>query len=96
MFHSASGLKVSSRRLKQLVSLKTLTVANAEADAEMEDEENDEKLGIFPDYSPILTEFEDMIVWKQHNGKKIPEPKRGVDKEFDNINETVADIKRQM
>ena len=33
----------------------------------------------FPDYDPILQDFEEMIVWKSTSGKKIPEPKPGVD-----------------
>ena len=51
--------------------------------------------GIFPDYMPILEEFEEMIVWKQcgAKGKKIPEPKKGVDEEFDAKNEKVESIK---
>ena len=97
VFHDKSSIKVSTRRLKQLVSLKTLK--KADEDEEMKEGSDDDDVGpagIFPDYSPILAEFEDMIVWKQYRGKKVPEPKRGVDDEFDKINVTVEEIKRRM
>lgn len=38
---------------------------------------------LFPDYSDILQEFEDMISWKSVGKKKVPEPKEGLDEEFD-------------
>ena len=34
-----------------------------------------------------------MIVWKQSNGSKIPEPKSGLDDEFDASNAAVEDAK---
>ncbi len=60
------------------------------------DEANTPSQGIFPDYLPILEEFEEMIIWKQHKGKKIPEPRWGVDPEFDNTNKKVEDIQNRM
>ena len=49
--------------------------------------------GIFPNYLPILDEFEDMLEWKVVNGKKIPEPKHGIFEEFDNLNSNIDKIK---
>lgn len=52
--------------------------------------------GIFPDYIPILDEFEGMITWKTFGGKKIPEPKSGIDPNYDDSNKSVESIKNQM
>ena len=44
----------------------------------------------FPNYEPILKEFESMIKWKStSNGKKVPEPVLGLDEDFDLANSTV-------
>ena len=48
---------------------------------------------MFPDYEPILKEFENMIQWKAIGKKKIPEPVRGLDEEFDKANDRVEGIK---
>ena len=98
--------KIKSVRLGQLTGLKKLVVAkdneemnsgDEEADAAMEDEEDiNSDVGIFPNYSPILAEFKKMITWKKVGTKKIPEPKRGVDPEFDNMNGKINEIKQKM
>lgn len=72
--------------------------SDEKTDADMEDEEEnpDSDAGIFPDYLPILDEFEDMIVWKNFHNKKVPEPKPGVDEEFDEKNLRITELKKQM
>ena len=98
VFHrDDGGVKVTSKRLRQLVSFKKLLQKGESKpeDIEMEEDEVSAE-GIFPDYGPILDEFEEMITWKQHLGKKVPEPKRGVDLEFDRTNERVDEIKNRM
>ena len=53
--------------------------------------------GLFPDYEPILQEFENMIVWKKlNNNHKVPEPAKGIDKNFDNCNLKIEKIKQRM
>ena len=52
--------------------------------------------GLFPDYEPILDEFDSMIAWKQVGGQKVPEPKSGLDEEFDACNDAVDKVKRQL
>ena len=82
--------------MRRLVTFKKVIV-HANADTEMQSQPDEEmEEGIFPDYMPILDEFEEMIVWKQcgAKGKKIPEPKKGVDEEFDAKNEKVESIKK--
>ncbi len=49
----------------------------------------DELEAIFPDFSPIIQSFEDMIQWKTIGKKKIPEPKPGLDENFDKANRSV-------
>ena len=63
---------------------------------EAEESKNEESEGIFPDYEPILQEFESMIVWKSYKGKKIPEPKQGVSEELDRANAIVDEIKSRI
>ena len=99
VFTDKNGLKVQSQRLQQLATLKALERGDKDAntDAEMKsDNSGDAADGIFPDYLPILQEFEDMVVWKQHKGKKIPEPRWGVDPEFDDTNKKVEAIHQRM
>lgn len=48
---------------------------------------------IFPDYTPIIEEFGKMIQWKTVGKKKVPEPVKGLDEEFDEANERVETIK---
>lgn len=53
--------------------------------------------GIFPDYKPILDEFEGMIIWKQlDKNHKVPEPKKGIDPDFDNTNVRVEKIRANL
>jgi len=100
VFHkdTASSVKVSSKRLRRLVSLASLTKEGADTEMENTDAQEEEAKGssdgIFPDYEPILQEFENMVIWKQYKGKKIPEPRRGVDEDFDNVNVKVESIKK--
>eukprot|EP00347_Sterkiella_histriomuscorum_P017253 403350104 len=55
-----------------------------------------EEQSIFPDYRPILKEFEDMITWKTIGKKKIPEPIQGLDEEFDRANDKVERVKEKI
>ena len=101
VFHEADGnAKVQAKRLKQLVTLKPLV----DADAKMRSDEDEEETkggesngpGIYPDYEPILQEFEEMIVWKSIKGKKIPEPKKGIDENFDNVNDKISEVRSKI
>jgi len=60
IFHDKSSSQPSSLRLRQLVNFKRVT--RVEEDEEMKEESDDD--GIYPDYLPILDEFDNMIVWK--------------------------------
>ena len=95
VFHKKAGkVEAESLRLRRLVTFKKVIV-HANADTEMQSQQDEEmEEGIFPDYMPILDEFEEMIVWKQYGNKKIPEPKKGVDEEFDNKNDNLDSIKK--
>ena len=99
LFHTGNKIKVSAKRLKQLINFKTV-VRKADEDTEMKGEESDadenSNDGIFPDYVPILDEFAGMITWKTFGGKKIPEPKLGIDPNYDDSNKSVESIKKQM
>ena len=55
-------------------------------------------IGIYPDYEPILKEFESMINWKNAGrGKgKVPEPVLGLDADFDAANQKIERIKEKM
>jgi len=54
-----------------------------------------EEPGLFPDLREAIEEFEFMIVWKKVQGSEddIPEPKPGIDEEFDKANQDVDRIK---
>ena len=99
IFHKGKKASFSSQRLRKLVNFKNV-VKSADGDEEMKsqtsDNDEDEEEGIFPNYIPILDEFANMIEWKSFGGKRIPEPKRGIDEEFDGFNEAVNKIKEQM
>ena len=51
---------------------------------------------LFPDYIPILDEFAEMITWKNAGGHKVPEPKLGLDPEFDACNDQVEQAKTDL
>ena len=36
-----------------------------------------------------------MPTWKQVGGRKVPEPKPGMDEEFDGLNRKIDDIKKE-
>lgn len=102
LFHDADGnvlSSLSSTRLRQLVGFKRV-VNNPTVNAEMvmqnnNDDENDNNEmgeGIFPDYSPILDEFESMIVWKGY----VPKPRKGIFEEFDRVDETFTKIRNKI
>ena len=61
-----------------------------------EEEEKIEGETIFPDFRPIIEEFEEMIQWKSVGTKKVPEPAPGQDEEFDRANDRVEKIKAQL
>ena len=46
-------------------------------------------MALFPDYDEVITRFEEMIQWKQVGSKKVPEPIKGLDAEFDEANNRV-------
>jgi len=92
--------QLESKRLRQLGGFKQVILQNTgEAlDTEMSDGNSPAKIeGIFPDYRPILDEFEGMIIWKQlDKSHKVPEPKKGIDPDFDNANVRVEKIRLNM
>ena len=51
---------------------------------------------MFPDFSPIIEDFEKMIQWKSVGTKKVAEPVPGLDENFDEANENVERIKGQL
>ena len=48
---------------------------------------------LFPDFEPILKEFEEMIQWKTVGSKKVPEPIKGLNDVFDMASIKVDTIK---
>ena len=80
---------LSSARLRQLVGFKR--VINIDCDAQMK-EKNETGQGLFPDYSPILEEFENMIVWKGY----VPQPRKGIFEEFDKIDQKLSQIRHSL
>jgi len=38
---------------------------------------------LFPNFTKILDDFEQMITWKHSGSNKVFEPKSGIDPEFD-------------
>ncbi len=55
------------------------------------------KGGLYPDTSPVIDEFENMVTWrKMPTGKPIPQPKYGSLQSFDRVDKVVDDIKREM
>ena len=68
----------------------------------MQDDQSEEEskqpdgAGIFPNYLPLLEEFESYIEWKSYRGKKVPEPRMGVDEDFDAQNAKVKEIRKQL
>ena len=87
--------KPKSMRLKQLVGIKKIVIKDADVDMQSQSEDEDDHIdgGIFPDYGPLLEEFNDMVVWKSAGNKKIPEPKHGIDDEFDQKNERIENLR---
>ena len=61
-----------------------------------DEEEKKEDAAIFPDFRPVIEEFEEMIQWKSVGTKKVPEPAPGQDEEFDRANGRVEKIKAQL
>lgn len=92
LFYDKKGNVLSSlsaARLRQLVGFKR--VINIDCDAEMIDK-NETGQGLFPDYSPILEEFENMIVWKGY----VPQPRKGIFEEFDKIDQKLSQIRHSL
>ena len=92
LFYDKKGNVLSSlsaARLRQLVGFKR--VINIDCDAEMMDK-NETGEGLFPDYSPILEEFENMIVWKGY----VPQPRKGIFEEFDKIDQKLSQIRHSL
>ncbi|CDW72387.1 dna mismatch repair protein msh6 [Stylonychia lemnae] len=59
---------------------------------------NQNTQGLIPNIKYLLEEFAFLIVWKQVPGsqEQIPEPKKGLCKEFDDYNQQIFQIKDQM
>jgi len=78
---------MKSTRLKQLVTLTT-----------------EEEWGLVPDMEEAIKELDYLVVWKKVVGLKdtingedeIPEPRRGIDEQFDEANDRVAAKKKEM
>ena len=83
VFHDQKTAQPESMRLKKLANFYNV-IRDEDQDEEMK--EDDEDSGIYPNYLPILDEFDRMIIWKSSGSSKIPEPRKGFDEEFDRVN----------
>jgi len=52
--------------------------------------------GILPDIREHLNQFQKVITWKKINNKNVPEPVKGLSKEFDDANNEVNNIKKSI
>ena len=85
-----------SKRLKQIVSCNSLKIKENEEDREIKPdfESLENENGLFPDITEELKEFEAMIHWTtSETDEQIPEPKPGIDLDFDKANEKISQIK---
>lgn len=92
--------KIKSQRLLALVTFcipqenviqkKKKKAATKKGKIENQDDEN---LGIFPNFDHIIENFEKMIQWKKVGSKKVPEPIKGLNEEFDIANSNVEKLK---
>jgi hypothetical protein len=41
---------------------------------------------LLPNFTDAISEFEEMITWRQMGNTKVPEPKLGLDAEYDEVN----------
>ncbi len=97
---------LKSKRLKALVQFKKPQApqkVNKRQKRKVVDEESkedttfeEEQHAIFPDYSSVIEDFENMIQWKSVGNKKVPEPVPGLDEEFDTANSQVEKIKERL
>ena len=86
-----------SKRLKALTQFRKVDKrTNRKRKVTDDEEEKKEDATIFPDFRPIIEEFEEMIQWKSVGTKKVPEPAPGQDEEFDRANGRVEKIKAQL
>ena len=97
IFTQSQKSKLNSSRLCQLVNFKQLTDDNEEEDQmEVEEAEEPQNIGIFPDYLPILDEFDNNFVWKYVGNKRVPEPRKGIDEELDQVNVRIEQVRQQL
>ena len=89
------SISFMSKRLKQIVSCnKAKEVEEIEDGAIPNFESLDNEHGLFPDIEEELKEFESMIQWTEsETNEQIPEPKSGIDPDFDKANSKVSLIK---
>ena len=80
VFNEDAIKTLRSKRLRALVQYKNVVKKTNKKKKVIED--NDEEK-LFPDFRPIIEEFEDMIQWKNVGNKKVPEPTPGQDEGFD-------------
>ncbi|CAI2370987.1 unnamed protein product [Moneuplotes crassus] len=79
-----------SKRLKQLLTIRRMETEEME---QKEFEELDDDKGVLPDVSEEMEEFEQMIEWKtDKEDKPLPQPKDGLDKEFDAVKQRILGI----
>ena len=84
--------QLMSVRLRQLVSTDDEVLKCGEG-------EDDFAAGLLPaNFKAELAKFAELIIWKTVSGAKgeIPEPKAGVDPNFDSKNKAVNDLKEQL
>ena len=96
MFDKDAVKSLRSKRLKALSQLKKAEKKTNKKRKITEDEEEKEGDQLFPDFGPIIQEFEEMIQWKSVGTKKVPEPAPGQDEEFDRANARVEKIKESL
>jgi len=57
---------------------------------------SDEDPGLLPDIRGELHRFSSIITWKVVGKKKIPEPKEGLDEEFDKSKLRIEEVKANL
>lgn len=89
----------SKKKVEESKSGKELTLESDEEEKQGEAYKERIKLksdddGILPDIRDHLDQFKKVITWKQIGKKNIPEPVKGLCKEFDDANDNVEKIKK--
>jgi DNA mismatch repair ATPase MutS len=90
-----------SKKIEEVKDKKELTLESDEEDKIDEEYKQrslarNDDFGILPDIRDHLNQFEKVIIWKKIKNKRIPEPVKGLSKEFDGANEKVESLKKTL